>query len=100
MRRLSLTLTFALVAAALSQRALAADLPMKAVPQTPIIASDPWSGFYIGGTAGYGFGDATTTLTPNAAALGGPGIGLPPFGPLPTGPSMNGFVGGGEIGYN
>jgi outer membrane immunogenic protein len=100
MRRSSLTLALVLAAAAISHRAFAADLPVKAALKAPIIASDPWSGFYIGGTAGYGFGNATTDLTPNAAALLGPGIGFPPFGPLPSGPRMTGFVGGGEIGYN
>jgi outer membrane immunogenic protein len=80
--------------------AFAADMAVKAAPKAPIVASDPWSGFYIGGTAGYGFGNATTDLTPNAAAVGGPAIGAPPFGPLPSGPRMTGFVGGGEVGYN
>jgi outer membrane immunogenic protein len=98
MRRL--TLTVAVAATAFSHAVFAADLPLKAVPKVPIAVSDPWSGFYIGATAGYGSGNATTDLTPNAAALGGPGIGFPPFGPLPSGPRMTGFVGGGEIGYN
>ena len=80
--------------------ASAADLSAGRYTKAPAIVSDPWSGAYVGATAGYGFGDASTDLTPNAAALGGPGIGLPPFGPLPTGPRMDGFVGGGEIGYN
>ena len=80
--------------------ASAADLSAGRYTKAPAIVSDPWSGAYVGATAGYGFGDASTDLTPNAAALGGPGIGLPPFGPLPTGPRMDGFVSGGEIGYN
>ena len=100
MLRLLFALTAAAAVTAFSYGAVAADLPVKAAPIAPIIVSDPWSGFYIGATAGYGFGNATTDLTPNAAALGGPGIGLPPFGPLPSGPRMTGFVGGGEIGYN
>jgi outer membrane immunogenic protein len=98
MRRL--TLTVAVAATAFSHGVFAADLPLKAVPKVPIAVGDPWSGFYIGATAGYGSENATTDLTPNAAALGGPAIGNPIVGPLPSGPRMTGFVGGGEIGYN
>ena len=100
MRRLSLALTVAGAAAIFSHNVFAADLPAKAAPRMPVAVSDPWSGFYVGLTAGGGWGNATTDLTPNAAALGGPGIGAPPFGPLPSGPRMSGFVGGGEVGYN
>src|SRR5580704_16093815 len=96
MRQLPLALTLVLVAAAPSCRAFAADLAVKAAPKAPIIASNPWSGFYIGATAGYGFGNATTNLTPNFVALSGPGIGAPLVGPLPSGPRTTGFVGGGE----
>src|SRR5213080_2450767 len=36
--------------------ALAADLPVKARPVPPPVAVYNWSGFYIGGNAGYSFG--------------------------------------------
>jgi outer membrane immunogenic protein len=99
MRRLTLVSTLLLTAAAFSQGALAADLPVKAAPLAPMIVSDPWTGFYIGATAGYGSGTASNTLTANAAdnAIG---VGDPVFGPFPGRPRMNGFVGGGEVGYN
>jgi outer membrane immunogenic protein len=92
-----LTLTVAVIATAFSHGAFAADMPFKA--KAPIVVGDSWSGYYVGATAGYGFGNATTDLTPNAAAAA-VGIGVPPFGPFPNGPGMTGFVGGGEIGYN
>jgi outer membrane immunogenic protein len=52
---------------------VAADLPVREV--APVYAPDDWSGFYIGAHAGWGWG-------------GDPGI------------SSNGFVGGGQFGYN
>ncbi|MGO9392754.1 carbohydrate porin [Rhodoblastus sp.] len=37
--------------------ARAADLPStKAAPEAPVAAGDPWSGFYVGGSLGYGWG--------------------------------------------
>src|SRR5262249_55730557 len=60
MRRLSLALTVAGAAAVFSHNVFAADLPMKAAPRMPVAVSDPWTGFYIGATAGGGFGKAST----------------------------------------
>lgn len=59
--------------------ASAADLPRKAIPYEPVPAFS-WTGFYVGLNAGYGWanvnnGDATSS-------------------------NINGFVGGGQIGYN
>src|SRR5258708_6698132 len=39
--------------------ALAADLPLKAPP--PVVAAWNWSGFYIGGHGGYGWGRNSQT---------------------------------------
>jgi outer membrane immunogenic protein len=49
--------------------ASAADLPTKA-PVAPVAAPFSWTGFYVGGHAGYGWGNADVTLVP------GPGWGL------------------------
>ena len=63
----------ALVALIATGPSLAADLAVRAVP--PVYAPNDWSGFYIGAHAGWGWGHD-------------PGI------------SSNGFVGGGQFGYN
>src|SRR5262249_26491209 len=82
--------------------AFAADLAvqapvLKAPP--PVAAIDPWTGFYIGASAGYGWGSGDSTIVPNAAEVG-IGAADPIFGPLPGRPNYEGFVGGGQIGYN
>lgn len=90
--------------------ALAADLPRRAAPP-PIFTPVPvftWTGFYAGFNAGYGFNTAddrgptviginnTTGLIP-AGPGGVPGTGVLAFG---NRNSTDGFVGGGQIGYN
>jgi outer membrane immunogenic protein len=47
---------------ALPIAASAADLPVKARPFVPVPVSD-WSGVYVGGEAGYGWGKQTTNYT-------------------------------------
>jgi outer membrane immunogenic protein len=79
--------------------AMAADLPAHTYTKAPLI--DPginWSGFYIGINAGYGRGNAPTTLTLNdvEANFMQPGI----DNPLPPKLHPEGFVGGGQLGYN
>ena len=54
MKRILLA-TVALGALALGTPASAADLALKAPPLAP--AAYDWSGFYIGGFGGYGFGN-------------------------------------------
>jgi outer membrane immunogenic protein len=70
--------------------AQAADLPMRPAPapMAPVAYAPPvynWSGFYIGGNIGGGFADSSWT------------------DPLSGGTNSfnkNGFIGGGQIGYN
>jgi outer membrane immunogenic protein len=79
-------------AAALSVSANAADLAVKARP-----APDPvwsWTGFYIGGHVGAGWGTTETTLT--SFSGGPPGAFDVPIAQN----SRSGFLGGGQVGYN
>jgi outer membrane immunogenic protein len=100
-RRLSIAVIVAVSVVGFVQFASATDLLVKApaLKATAVPAFDPWMGFYIGATAGYGWGQASTSIVPNAAEFG-IGAGDPIYGPLPSGPRFDGFVGGGEIGYN
>jgi outer membrane immunogenic protein len=91
----------------LGSAAFAADLPAPVykAPAYKAPAAAPlynWSGFYIGGNAGYGWGKANTDI----ADAGGDVFGLGPGGdPLPAfahsdSGKLNGPNGGGQIGYN
>src|SRR5215831_12844201 len=67
--------------------ALAADLAKPVYKAPPLAPVFSWTGWYIGGNAGYGWGentDPTTNFTPNF---------LPNLKP-------KGFIGGGQIGYD
>ncbi|MFJ7835410.1 outer membrane protein, partial [Methylobacterium sp. NPDC097213] len=91
----------ALVAATVA--ASAADLPRRAAPP-PVFQPVPvftWTGFYAGFNAGYGFG----TQDDRAPTV----LGVGPASLLVTAPTViafnnresnEGFVGGGQIGYN
>ncbi len=101
MRRLSFLSVATVSTIALTQLASAADLPYKA----PVYAPPPqvgWTGWYIGLNAGYNWGDSTVSST--GLATGGlvPGIatGLALFGTYNLDPDRDGFIGGGQIGYN
>ena len=78
--------------------AQAADLPVKS---SPYIAPAPvwsWTGFYIGGHVGAGWGTTSATLDGNSLS--------PPFPPGALGSiplannSSSGFLGGVQLGYN
>jgi outer membrane immunogenic protein len=74
--------------------ALAADLPAAVYTKAPPIgAIYDWTGFYIGGNVGYGWGQShdTSTITNTA--------GMTLFTNTDK-TSMSGVVGGGQIGYN
>ncbi|WP_230531152.1 outer membrane protein [Microvirga roseola] len=91
------TAALALVAPAAS----AADLPVQAPPPAPVFAPPPvftWSGFYVGVNAGYGWAENNNESVFVPAGEIGPGS---PAGTISyTDESGDGFVGGGQIGYN
>ncbi len=78
--------------------ASAADLPARKGPiMAPAFAPIySWTGFYAGLNAGFAFNNnkASTTGTPGFLALG------PAAVPGSLGVGKNGFIGGGQIGYN
>jgi len=79
--------------------ARAADLPARSYAKAPAINPGiNWSGFYAGINAGYGYGSAPTSLDLNAVEQGVilPGVN----NPLPPTLHPEGFVGGGQVGYN
>jgi outer membrane immunogenic protein len=89
---------------ALTAAASAADLPRRAAP--PVFVPVPvftWTGFYAGFNAGYGFdassnNQATVIGVNGASTLVLPGTtAVVAFG---NGQSNDGFVGGGQVGYN
>lgn len=82
----------------LTQTASAADLHYKA-PPAPVVAPFSWTGFYIGVNGGGGFGTAegNADIGATLAGFGIPGVAFT----LPLAShNINGFLAGGQIGYN
>ncbi len=91
---------------AIARTGSAADLPMKA-PPAPAITTPIWTGFYVGGHIGDGWGDKSWTQGSEGTIsfvlpplTGGPPdlIGIP--GQALGKASMNGLLGGLQAGYN
>jgi len=98
----SLLAASALALAVSAGSAFAADLPSK---KAPLLLPPPppppalWTGFYVGLNAGYTWSDS------NAVTVGSGSF--PPFNPIVgiagsgvLAPNSDGFIGGGQIGYN
>ena len=94
--RHALVLGIGLLAAAAAP-AIAADIPVKARPVAPVMAAPVynWTGLYIGGNVGGGWGRAEYQSTANTTFFGDVGAGTAPFSH-----NTSGFIGGGQIGYN
>jgi outer membrane immunogenic protein len=92
MRRIVLLGTTGLATVAFVSAALAADLPRKA-PVAPVVAAYNWTGFYIGGHGGYGWGDTDWNFVSSS-------------GPVTDRASQSfshdikGGFGGGQVGYD
>jgi outer membrane immunogenic protein len=63
-------------------------MALKAPPRAPV-AGYNWTGFYVGANGGYSWGKASSSFT----AGGGPA-------PFSSSQNMDGWLGGGQIGYN
>jgi outer membrane immunogenic protein len=95
----------AAIATLIGTPALAADMPLKAPPAPPAPVCI-WCGWYIGLNAGYTWSnnDPVNTTTTNLSAI--PGLNGDVGGAIATqgtgsaSPKNNGFIGGGQIGYN
>ena len=87
-------------AVALASSAFAADLPSRRAP-APYVAVPvfTWTGFYIGGNAGYAFSDNNRVFTTGQTAANQAAVGT---GARPGNVQLDqeGFTGGGQIGYN
>jgi outer membrane immunogenic protein len=96
MHRLSAALVGVVSAIAFTQIAAAADLPTKAPAyRPPVVVPYNWTGFYVGGNAGYGFGAHSDHIT----AIADPSLILADVhSSVPV--DARGFIGGGQIGYN
>ncbi|MDO9425584.1 MAG: porin family protein, partial [Methylobacterium sp.] len=94
----------ALAGIVIAGSAFAADLPRRAAP--PVFVPVPvftWTGFYAGFNAGYGF-DASSNSAPTVIGVNGASTlvlpGTSQAIAFSNGKSNDGFVGGGQIGYN
>ncbi|WP_375461064.1 outer membrane protein [uncultured Enterovirga sp.] len=99
MKKLALLSTASL--AILTGAAFAADLPSRRAPPVAYVAVPvfTWTGFYIGGNAGYGFSDTGRVTTVGNGAVTAANVAAG-FRPSSFGLEPEGFVGGGQIGYN
>ena len=88
--------------AALAAPAFAADIPARPYTKAPAYTAPAvvynWTGFYIGGHAGYGFMKSTDAISGANAA----GTSLLTGGNIATSVPLDsrGFIGGGQLGYN
>jgi outer membrane immunogenic protein len=91
---LSVLATSALPTSTLTTSAVAADLPLKA-PAPPPVQAVSWTGFYVGGHAGYAWGRSDGDLTFD------PGTGpIVVFDPSHRTIDADGWLAGGQIGFN
>jgi outer membrane immunogenic protein len=98
----------ALGALGLANAASAADLAVRPVVKAPPAPVFSWTGFYVGGQVGAGWGTSQTDVDVGNTFIGPPvnqsinqllAGNLNLIVPLPQ-VQMNGFVGGGQAGYN
>lgn len=73
---------------------MAVKMPVKAPPPAPAPVYS-WTGFYIGGNVGYGWGEIKTDVDPGPSATA-----FVNLLPQTLDPKPKGFLGGGQFGYN
>jgi outer membrane immunogenic protein len=90
----------AFAAMAVTSAASAADLAARPYTKAPVMVEVwNWTGFYIGGNAGYSWGRSNTDVSYFNSVTGAPIV--PPAGSITgAGFDMNGAIAGGQIGYN
>jgi outer membrane immunogenic protein len=90
----------AFAAMAVTSAATAADLAARPYTKAPVMVEVwNWTGFYIGGNAGYSWGRSNTDVSYFNSVTGAPIV--PPAGSITgAGFDMNGGIAGGQIGYN
>ena len=93
--------TAALATLSLSLPAFAADLPARIVKAPPAVvaAAYDWSGFYVGVSAGYTFGEDENISTTGQAAVNINNV-VGGARPGQVRLEREGFIGGGQAGYN
>ena len=82
--------------------AVAADMAARPYTKAPAMIPSPiynWTGFYIGGNAGYHFGDRTDIVTTGQAAANLATVADGRRNPL-VNQNRDGFIGGVQMGYN
>ena len=84
-----------IVMAALTAPGLAADLGARSYTKAPVVAPvSNWSGFYVGGNLGYGWGNGNTDFSflpsPESFELNNGSLGI----------QSTGVIGGAQFGYN
>jgi outer membrane immunogenic protein len=83
-----------MMTAALTAPGLAADLGARSYTKAPALAPvSTWSGFYVGGNLGYGWGNGNTDVSFNPFVNSG-------FNNTSLGARSTGVVGGAQAGYN
>lgn len=85
-------------AALIATPAIAADMAVKA-PPSPLAPVNSWTGWYIGGNAGYGWKDPTVSFTPVDPLISFITCGSGSC-PPPASFQINGALGGLQLGYN
>jgi outer membrane immunogenic protein len=102
MRRLQISLPAAIALIGFAPITHAADMAVKALPPSPpIVAAYSWTGFYVGGNVGYGWGtNRSVNYSPNdpaSAAYFAPAVG---GAPPATSFKDSSVLGGLQLGYN
>jgi outer membrane immunogenic protein len=88
------------IVALIGTPAVAADMALKAPPPAPVYS---WTGFYVGGNAGHGWGDGQTDIAGNGSVTANiAGFSIPSsfaFADSNTA-RLTGVIGGGQFGFN